>query len=700
MPRLLARGFALFVLFALLAATGSAATFTVTNTNDTGIGSFRQALLDANTAAGLDTIVFNIPGAGVHTITTPATDFPDITSPVLIDGYTQPGSAPNTNALNAGINAVLQIELAMTSGGDLHVAAGADGTTIRGLVINNRFDEISVQANNVTIAGNFIGTDASGTVGKRGTMGIVAQSTASNLTVGGPAAADRNLISGHVFYGVQLPAPSTTGHLILGNYIGTDISGTLSLDTPSSLQLALADMGGVSVLDNLISGNTGGGVHTINSTTLRGNLIGTKRDGTSALPNGYGVLLQGSGSTVGGSGAGQPNIIAFNTGNGVNVDFTSFGNSISQNSIYSNTALGITVTGTGVPLANDTGDPDSNAGNNGQNYPVITSASVVAGTASVSGTINSNSNVSLHLEFFANTACDPSGNGEGQTFIGATDVSTDASGNASFGPLNFNGVPAGQNVITSTATSASGDTSEFSACKSAAAVPAATSTALVSSLNPSTVGQSVTFTATVTGASPSGTVQFMDGAGNLGSPVAVSGGVAQISTSSLTAGTHPITAVYSGDANNATSTSPAVSQAVNAVTAGATTTAVVSSVNPSQLGQSVTFSATVTGTNPTGSVQFLDGGTSLGSGTLSGAVATLSISSLTPGTHPITAVYAGDVNNATSTSPAVVQTVNAGVIPPPVGPITPIPTLSGWTMILLSIFLAVAGMSLWRRRQR
>src|SRR5581483_11026436 len=111
------------IFFSLFTVAAVAATFTVTNTNDSGAGSLRQALLDANAAPGLDTIAFNIPGTGVHTITTPTTDLPDITSPVLIDGYTQPGSTPNTNALNAGINAVLQIELAITSGGDLHVAA-------------------------------------------------------------------------------------------------------------------------------------------------------------------------------------------------------------------------------------------------------------------------------------------------------------------------------------------------------------------------------------------------------------------------------------------------------------------------------------------------------------------------------------------------------------------------------------------------
>jgi len=93
----------------------------------------------------------------------------------------------------------------------------------------------------------------------------------------------------------------------------------------------------------------------------------------------------------------------------------------------------------------------------------------------------------------------------------------------------------------------------------------ATTTAVISSLNPSNVGQSVTFTATVTGTTPTGTVQFKDGAANLGAPVALAGGTATFSTSSLGAGTHSITAVYSGDADDATSTSPAISQVVNAV---------------------------------------------------------------------------------------------------------------------------------------
>src|SRR5262245_23831799 len=92
----------------LTAAALSAATFTVTNTSDSGPGSLRQAILDANGNAGLDTIAFNIPGAGVHTIT-PATPFDPLIDPVIIDGYTQPGSSPNTAPV--GTNAVLLIEL-------------------------------------------------------------------------------------------------------------------------------------------------------------------------------------------------------------------------------------------------------------------------------------------------------------------------------------------------------------------------------------------------------------------------------------------------------------------------------------------------------------------------------------------------------------------------------------------------------------
>jgi Bacterial Ig-like domain (group 3) len=681
--------FCLALIFAMFATPAVAAVFTVTNTNDSGVGSFRQALLDANAAAGLDTIAFNIPGAGVHTITLTSI-LPLITSPVLIDGYTQPGSSVNTNALNAGINAVLQVELTGLQV-SLFFFTGSDGSTVRGLIINGSAnDNIESQTSNFTVTGNFLGTNAAGTAaaGAPGAFGVRIDPPATNATIGGPNAADRNLLSGNAGGGVILPFPITTGHLIQGNYIGTDVTGTAALNVGTPL--GLRNIGGASVLGNLVSGNVGGGMSLFDNNIVRGNLIGTQRDGVSPLPNSNfgGINVNGNGSIIGGSGAGEGNVIAFNTSRGIDMQINNSNNRVTQNSIHSNTAIGITLLHADTPLANDAGDVDTVPANHGQNYPVITSVAIAAGTATISGAINSNASTSLHLEFFANALCSPSGNGEGQTFIGATDVSTDGGGNASFGPLAF-AVPVGQSVITSTATSLAGDTSEFSQCP--AAVPGATSTGLVSSLNPSMVGQSVTFTATVLGASPTGTVQFKDGAGNLGAPVTLSGGVAALATSALTQGTHPVTAVYSGDASNAPSTSGIVNQVVNPASAGASSTALTSSQNPSTLGQAVTFTATVSGATPTGTVQFFDAASSLGTAALGGnSIATLTTAALTQGTHTITASYGGDAGNTASVSPIVQQVVN-GVVTPPAS-VQAIPTTGELTLLLLTALVATVGM--------
>ena len=139
----------------------------------------------------------------------------------------------------------------------------------------------------------------------------------------------------------------------------------------------------------------------------------------------------------------------------------------------------------------------------------------------LSGSLDSAASTSFRVEFYANASCSPSGNGGGRTFLGATTVATNGACTAGIGRVTF-AVPAGQNVFTATATDPADNTSEFSACKSISSVTAS-STALGSSVNPSNSGQSVTFTATVSGSSPTGTVQFMDGASNLGVPVALSG---------------------------------------------------------------------------------------------------------------------------------------------------------------------------------
>jgi hypothetical protein len=185
-----------------------------------------------------------------------------------------------------------------------------------------------------------------------------------------------------------------------------------------------------------------------------------------------------------------------------------------------------------------------------------------------------------------------------------------------------------------------------------------TSTALMSSLNPSKYGQSVTFTATVssTSGTPTGTVIFYDGSTALGSAT-LSSGSTSLSTSSLSAGSHSITAAYQGSTGFGPSTSPVLTQVVNGA---ATTTSVTSSLNPSVFGQSVTFTAGVSSSagTPTGSVIFYDGANAIGSATLAGGSAAIPVSSLASGSQSITAAYQGSGAFSPSTSAPLSQVVN------------------------------------------
>jgi hypothetical protein len=207
---------------------------------------------------------------------------------------------------------------------------------------------------------------------------------------------------------------------------------------------------------------------------------------------------------------------------------------------------------------------------------------------------------------------------------------------------------------------------------------ASTSTSVSASTNPSVSGQTIVFSASVSvlgpgfGA-PTGTVTFLDDSTTLGTAALSSSGAASLSTN-LLAGTHTITAVYGGDANFSSSTSPVVSQIVNKA---GTSTTVVSSVNPSSNGQAVTFTATVSIAVPgsgvaTGTVTFKDGSTVLGTSSLNASgKATLTTSSLSPGSHSITAVYNGDANFTGSTSTVLAQVVRrkkavAVIVLPPI----------------------------------
>jgi len=217
---------------------------------------------------------------------------------------------------------------------------------------------------------------------------------------------------------------------------------------------------------------------------------------------------------------------------------------------------------------------------------------------------------------------------------------------------------------------------------------------LVSSANPSVAGGVVTFTVTVTGDAPSGTVQFMDGSNTLGSrdlsPVTLSTSTASLEVSSLTAGSHSITAVYSGNANNAGSTSAVLTQAVAA--AASTTSLSISAARLTE-GQTLNLTATVSGYAPNGSVQFKCDGDDLGASVaLVDGSASYATNTLIVGSHSITAVYSGDANNVGSTS--AVASVSVAAVAGPSGGVggggstsADIPTLPQWGLILLGCVL-------------
>ncbi len=253
------------------------------------------------------------------------------------------------------------------------------------------------------------------------------------------------------------------------------------------------------------------------------------------------------------------------------------------------------------------------------------------------------------------------------TFMdGATTLGTgtlDASGQANF-------TTAALSVAGHSITAIYGGDVDFVASTSPALTQtvdqASTTTTLLSSVNPSVFGQSVTFTATVAAVSPgvglpTGSVTFMDGATTLGTGTLDAGGQASFTTTALSVAGHSITAVYGSDFNFVTSTSSALTQTVNQ---GSTATTLLASVNPSVFGQSVTFTATVAAVSPgvglpTGSVTFMDGATTLGTGTLdAGGQASFTTTALSVAGHSITAVYGGDFNFVTSTSSTLTQTVN------------------------------------------
>ena len=381
-----------------------------------------------------------------------------------------------------GTNAAGNADVQNLSGG---VRDNATGTLIGGLtatpgtapgnVISGNQSAIEIfTAMQTTIRGNLLGTNAAGTA-KLIDQSFGVLVSGPTTIIGGTDPGARNVISG-------FKVGIFGGGTIQGNYIGTDIDGTAAIPN-REFGIRTADsalIGGTAPgARNVISGNANGVWLRGVSVAVQGNYIGASSSG-AALPNtGHGVVVGATAhdNVVGGTAAGAANLIAFNGGSGVLVantfptqEGTPVNNTLRANSIHSNGLLGIDLVtappGSVLldydgPTPNDAGDADT--GTNGlQNYPVLLSVTTGGGNTNVGGTLNSKAGAAYTVDFYANTSCDPSGHGEGQTFVGSTQVTTDSVGNA---PINASfPTPASGQIITATATDSSGATSEFSVC--------------------------------------------------------------------------------------------------------------------------------------------------------------------------------------------------------------------------------------------
>ncbi|HSV16048.1 MAG TPA: hypothetical protein VLI90_17435, partial [Tepidisphaeraceae bacterium] len=357
-----------------------------------------------------------------------------------------------------------------------HVLGNSNGVNVQnstavaitGNVISANFGNgVNVVASTgVTIAGNKIGTDAGGTMSVDGFNsfgnsgnGISFGVDAFGNTVGGATAADRNVIANNNGDGVRFNTGGggalTGTNLVQGNYIGTDVTGSLALPNGNGVTVVSGSVG-VTVESNVIAGNWGEGVWLEDAALVQNNLIGVAADGSSPQPNwGDGVSVFSSGATAGSTITG--NVIAFNYSNGVGV-YGGTRNAIRGNSIHDNGYLGIDLGGDGVTPNDALGHVGPN---NYANFPVITNVDNAAGAVTLSGSLDSTPSTSFVLEFFSSSAADPSGYGPGQTLLGSTVVTTDASGHATF-TVQFSNVSVGQTVVAATATDVDGNTSEFS----------------------------------------------------------------------------------------------------------------------------------------------------------------------------------------------------------------------------------------------
>ena len=509
--------------------SGLGASYTIEQLHAAGGGadgkiSLREAIIAANTTAGLDTITFNIAGVGPHTISL-TTALPEITQAIIIDGWSEPDFSGTP---------VIQLDgTASPVGADgLWISSG--GSTVRGLIISG-FDDRGISltgGGGNTIVGNWIGVSADGTTASGNGTGIYVSS--ANNIIGGTTAAERNVVSGNNAANMTISGATASSNLVTGNYFGTSADGLSAIISfGNGINISHGASGNViggssQGAGNVVAGSTNIGIEIFtgaNGNSIIGNLLGVNATGTAVLSSsGVGVTINnvnnamiggtaaGEGntfggfattalwvlgnssnvnvqgnyfgtdssetatftigsaidiwcatnSTIGGTASGSGNIVRNTTGVGISVLAPSTNISILGNAIQNTTGPGIDLNGDGV-TANDADDSDIGA-NQLTNFPVITMAARSGATIRVEGTLKASALTQYRIEVFANAAGveHASGYGAGQRYLGFVTVTTDAAGSATFSTDIIAAVLVGE-TVSATATDASGSTSEFSA---------------------------------------------------------------------------------------------------------------------------------------------------------------------------------------------------------------------------------------------
>ena len=348
-------------------------TFTVTNTNDSGAGSLRQAIIDANANAGADVIDFNITGIGAHTINL-LSALPNITEAVTIDATTDDSYGANGNQ-----PAIIIDGNDLTADG-LIFESTSDNSVVSGLVIRD-FDGHAISlwgdADNITIQGNYLGslteTGVYAGSGEENT-GDGIQIASANNTIGGTTSTTRNVISGNQNYGIHIQNWSgfgASGNDVIGNYVGTDATGTVAIGNG----VGIAVFGGANSntigtdLDgtndalegNLIAGNSSIGIQSwdSNSNAFRGNLIGVDVTGTTLLGNSnMGIQLSGGSqlNVIGGTSALAANVIGGTNWSGINLTTSGTSNNVIEGNFIgtdSTETYDLGNFGTGIFIEND-----------------------------------------------------------------------------------------------------------------------------------------------------------------------------------------------------------------------------------------------------------------------------------------------------------------------------------------------------------